>query len=396
MTTRPMYRPDPFAHLPPTQRGEPGSDADWILIAGSWLRRAQLPQLLLDRPDFFGGVGTVEYNKALAAVAEDNEAREPSLPGQPSPPAPVVPVGPAAPYPGGVDTPGQRGLGDIMFGYYNGDYGLLGSAEAQRIAIAVLADLYRVTGVADFSNRATADFNGRLALGPQGSYNYPGGPSATPPVPTAGTGGPGAGTGTTTPTTPMTMKDIYKLGLQQAPEAAFRQFLGGQRGPAAVPFGDRVTNFYAPAAAEAFTLAPWLRSGDFPTVDPLKTLLKYTMPQFMGSPGAGMFDLQSGMIPSPEGIRGALRQAGGPLTGQTPAQQTVGRLLQTPDYNWDVFNMVANPMLAQGGGLFGPMVRKYLQSAFDVFQEEDPSRSFLGALTGGTAGYPFLSMSGFR
>lgn len=201
----------------------------------------------------------------------------------------------------------------------------------------------------------------------------------------------------------MTLKDIFSLGLQQAPEAAFYQFLNAQTGPQGGPFSSKVANFFAPAAAQGFSLAPFISPFFEGQADPMESLGQFSMANFLGGAGAGGVATQPNfldLVPTAALIKQALGAAGklqvDPLaTGNAMAQQVVAQALADPASNFDVFQMLAAPMAGQSGGLFGPMIQKYLQQAFDKFQLATPEQSFLQALANNTAGGAFSGLGGF-
>ena len=204
---------------------------------------------------------------------------------------------------------------------------------------------------------------------------------------------------------PTPLADIYRLGLQQAPEAAFRQFLNAQRGPQGGPFGPRMANYFAPAAAEAFKLSPFF--GNFANAqnlaNPVESLGSFTMGDFLGGQGAGGMALNPAFldqVPNARQIREQIGTAGRmnldpAAVGNNLAMQMVAESLADPSANFSVFDMVLQPLLGQSGGLFGPMIQKYLQAAFDRFQQATPDVSFLQALGSGTAGTQFSQLGGF-
>ena len=183
------------------------------------------------------------------------------------------------------------------------------------------------------------------------------------------------------------MQDIFRLPTQRAPEAGFRQFAGARQRP----LSELTTNYFARPFARAFPLSAFFRGfsggGEQSGLDQLR---QFTPSQFLGgNPDADFLS----SVPNPFQIRQALGAAG--RGGVGDAQQATSRAFLDPGANQDVFRTVLDPMMSQSGDLFGPMIQDYLQAAFDRFQEEDPSRSFLTALINRTAGQPFANMPGF-
>jgi hypothetical protein len=99
-------------------------------------------------------------------------------------------------------------------------------------------------------------------------------------------------------------------------------------------------------------------------------------------------------VPTLGQIRDALRNAGsGDSRTLTKAQAELARVLLLPESNELVFRIATAGLMPycdeQGrcvvatGGLFGPMIEKYLEWRFGEFQTENPKESLLKALAAG-------------
>jgi len=280
-------------------------------------------------------------------------------------------------------------VSDVVYGLANG---LITEAEARARMAAIGLTSASTQQFIDQGLQQKAAFaaRGQQALAPQ-----PGVGTATPqPSPT----------GVAAPTSviqsgPRDVKEtdvgkllrqFYGLSLQEAPEQAFRQFFQARGAPGGGSLSSRALSFLGAPAEEGFFLSPFLHPGRFTGANPLETLGQFTMPQFLEGFGGG-----GGMgVPSPEGIRSGLRIAGGLFNQQgNPAQQAIADILNRPDANQSVFDMIANPIVGRSGRLFANAIQGYLNRAFSRFQEDDPSRSFLQEVLGGRAGSGFGGMT---
>jgi len=202
----------------------------------------------------------------------------------------------------------------------------------------------------------------------------------------------------------------FRQRLQPYPQAAFRQFAEAQGAPGGGTFSEQALRSMGESAEQGFSLAPFLQPGAFEGVggkDPLESFERFGMPQFlrglappgMDTPEAGFLPSAAQFgIPSPQQIRFALSNVGalrGRKTG-TP-QQAVADILNRPDANRLVFEMIANPISERSGGLFGPMVAALLSRAFSRFQEEQEGKEnpleFLQEVLAGRAGPEFAGMT---
>ena len=89
-------------------------------------------------------------------------------------------------------------------------------------------------------------------------------------------------------------------------------------------------------------------------------------------------------VPSPNQIAWALFQAAtaapATLTGP-PADRA--KVLLRPESNELVFKMAASPFLSRLSPQLGKSMGNFLHNKFDIFQEQQPERSFLDAVAGG-------------
>ena len=181
------------------------------------------------------------------------------------------------------------------------------------------------------------------------------------------------------------LKQFFRLGLQQAPEQAFRQLFQARGAPGGGNLSSRALGFLGAPAAEGFSLSPFLQPQQFSGANSLEALGRFTMPQFIGGYGGG--------VPTARDVRGGLRSAAGLFNQQgNPAQQAIADIFNRPDENRSVFDMLANPIVGQAGGFFANAIQSYLNRAFSRFQEQDPSRSFLQELINRRAGPEFAGL----
>ena len=199
------------------------------------------------------------------------------------------------------------------------------------------------------------------------------------------------------------MAALFRQRLQKQPMAAFRQFAEALGAPGGGAFSERALRFLGAPAEQGYYLGPFLQPKQFEGKNPLEKFKNFGMAQFLGGmapplPG-GALGPQSGFgIPSTQQIRTALSQAGG-LFGKTTGtpQQAIADVLNAPDANRSVFEMIANPIGAQAGDLFGPAIAAFLSRAFARFQQEQEAKdnplSFLQEVIAGKAGPEFAGMT---
>lgn len=198
--------------------------------------------------------------------------------------------------------------------------------------------------------------------------------------------------GVVSPDDPNQTKRLFQLLAQQDPLGAFRQFM---RALGTTP---AVTRYHEQGAEEGFLLAPFLQPEKFTTealaargfaTDPIGALGKFTMQDFLGADPFGA-------IPTPSTIRMGLGMASRPLPEQTTeGRRAVAQALQDPTANKDIFDMIIEPIIQQSGGLFGPIIQRYLQAEQAKWQEANPSINILNALRAGTGPQSFTNLGGW-
>jgi len=165
---------------------------------------------------------------------------------------------------------------------------------------------------------------------------------------------------------------------------AFQEQFSAISGQRPQPVSSLLRGFLGSSAGAASLLAPFLQPGS------------------AFSPGEAGIPIQQqfptlGSVPQPGAINEALMRALGggptvPFANFSPLQQGLSNELLNPQANQQVFNLATQPTLSQLGPYMQRVMRNFLQTEFDVWNQAQGEQSFGGAFAGGTApsGFNFL------